>query len=275
MTTLKQALKGKLSKKELAYAQSSFDVVGDIAIIEIPPELVKKQKVIAQTLLKLLQQVKVVAKKAGIHSGKYRTQKLILLAGETRKVTEHKESGTRMRLDVEKCYFSPRLSSERLRIAQQVKKGEAILVLFSGVAPYPLVLAKNTKAKHIVGVEWNPTAHQFAQENVVLNKLSDRIALKKGNVATVVPKLKQAFDRIIMVLPKTAEKHLGTALKAAKKGARLHVYQFGAEQDFKAIKQNILKLCKASQKQCRILRLVKCGQYSPGRYRVCVDVKLV
>jgi len=275
MTTLKQALKKKLSKKELSLVVGSFDVVGDIAIIEIPRGLGRKQQIIANALLDLYQNVKVVAKKADIHKGKYRTQKIIVLAGEKRKTTEHKESGIRMQLDVEKCYFSSRLSTERLRISKQVKKNEKILVMFSGVAPYPLVIAKNSKAKKITGIEWNPTAHKFAEKNIVLNKVQDQIKVLKGDVRVVVPKLKQKFDRIVLMMPKTAEKFIDTALLASKKGTIIHLYNFGTEQEFSQIKEKVLKACVLSKKKCRILRLVKCGQHSPRKYRVCVDFKLV
>jgi hypothetical protein len=43
------------------------------------------------------------------------------MSGEKRTETTHKENGVNIKLDVEKCYFSPRLSQERLRIAKLVK----------------------------------------------------------------------------------------------------------------------------------------------------------
>ena len=76
-------------------------------------------------------------------------------------------------MNVEKVYFSPRLSEERKRIFQQVKNNETILVMFSGIAVYPIVISKNTKAKAIVGIEINPIAHKYALENLKLNKISN------------------------------------------------------------------------------------------------------
>ena len=109
-TTLRGALKGKLTEKEFSYLRAAFDLVGDIAIIEIPDELVKKEKIIADALLVLLKNVKVVCKKAGMHEGVFRTQKMKVLAGENRKETVHKENDVRVKIDVEKVYFSSRLS---------------------------------------------------------------------------------------------------------------------------------------------------------------------
>ena len=46
---LREALKGKLTKKEVAHLRAAFDIIGSIAIIEIPDELIKKEKIIAET----------------------------------------------------------------------------------------------------------------------------------------------------------------------------------------------------------------------------------
>jgi len=275
MVSLKEALKKKLTKKEMSAMRSSFDVVGSVAIIEIPEELEKKEKLIANTLIDLFKPVKTVVKKSGIHYGKYRRQKLTVIAGENTKVAEYKESGVRLKIDLEKCYFSSRLGTERLRVAKQIKPGDMILVMFSGVAPYPLVIAKNAEPEFIYGVELNPVAHKFAKENVVLNKAQDKITLYKGDVVNVVPNLKQKFDRILMPMPKTALTFLEAAFKAAKKGTIIHFYTFGKEEEFKDLRNQIKAECKKHKKKCRILRTVKAGNYAPGVYRVCIDFKLM
>ncbi|MBD3361335.1 tRNA (guanine-N1)-methyltransferase [Candidatus Woesearchaeota archaeon] len=272
---LKQALKNKLTKKQLSLVRASFDVVGTIAIIEIPDELIKKQKIIAKEVLKLNPHIKTVLKKSGIHYGEYRRQKMVFLAGVNTKITEHRESGVRILLDVEKCYFSSRLGTERLRIARQIVPKEEILVMFSGVAPYPLVFAKNTQAKAIYGVEKNPVAHDFGERNVLLNKFWEKIRLIKGDVRLVVPMIGKKFNRILMPMPKTADEFIPVALRVAKKNTIIHFYDFGREEEFRGIRKKIKKSCKQLKKKCRILRTVKCGNYSPGVYRVCIDFKMV
>lgn len=277
MVTLKQALKQKLTKKELEKLVASYDVLGSVAIIEIPPGLTKKEKLIAETLLGLHPNIKTVLKKAGIHKGKYRRQKLKIIAGERTKTAGYKENNARLKLDVEKVYFSPRLGTERKRIYQLVKPGEKVLVMFSGCAPYPVVIAKNTKAKEIYGIEINPIAHKFAVENVKLNKLKN-VKLAKGDVKKAVPKLKKqkkSFDRILMPLPKDAGDFLAYAFMVAKKGTTIHFYSFANENEFEQEKQKIKQKCKELGRKCRILRVVKCGAYAPRVYRICIDFKLV
>ncbi len=263
MTTLREELKDKLTKKEMQSLRTSFDLVGDIAIIEIPKELKKKEKIIGQALLKLLKNARTIAAEAGEYKGKYRRQKLRIIAGEKKLETTNKESGVLLSLDVSKCYYSPRLGSERLRIAKQVKKGEKILVAGSGIAPYPLVLAKHSKAKEIVGVETNPVAHKYALENVRINKTKN-IKLIKGDITK--QKLGK-FNRIISAIPHLGSKIVPALLKFAKKGTKIHIYAFAPEENLKEPAEKL-------PKQCKVLRIIKTQQVGIRRYRVCVDAEI-
>ncbi|MBI4017258.1 MAG: class I SAM-dependent methyltransferase family protein [Candidatus Aenigmarchaeota archaeon] len=274
MSALKKLLAHKLTKKQSALLRASFDIIGSIAIIEVPRELIKKQKIIAAAVLSLNPYIKTVAKKSGGHTGTYRRQKLVILAGEKTKVTEHKESGLRMKLNVETCYFSPRLVTERMRIASLVNPNEKILVMFSGVAPYPLILAKHSPAKNVIGIEMNPEAHKYAVENIALNKLQHKIMLYKGDVKKILPELSEKFDRIIMPLPKTGEEFLDAALAKIKKGGRIHLYQFAEETKFTEAEQKVLQKCKQFGKKCTILQTVKAGQHAPRVFRICLDVEV-
>ena len=189
---LKALLKNKLTKKQLELVPSSFDIVGEIAIFsDFPKELKSKEKIIANTLIKNTKNIKTVAKKIKMYSGTFRTPKLKIIAGKKTKETIHKENNVQAKLNVETCYFSPRLSTERLRIANLIKTPESVLVMFSGVAIYPLVISRNSRAKEIYAIEINPKAHKYAKENT--NK-SKKIKLFKGDVNKVLPKINKKFE---------------------------------------------------------------------------------
>jgi tRNA (guanine37-N1)-methyltransferase len=272
---LREALKKKLNKTELSHLRTSFDSIGDIAILDIPAELVKKEKIIAKAVLDTHSQFKVIAKRATEHVGKYRVRKIKVLAGENRTWTEHKESGARMKVDVNKTYFSPRSSTERLRVANQVKKKENVLVLFSGIAPFPLVIAKNAGPESITAVELNPSAHKLAKESLELNKKLKGITLIRADAKKWLSTTKGTFDRIIMPLPHTAEEFLPAALKRTKKGSTIHFYTFDEKGKFTVAREKAKAACKKVKKKCRILRVVKAGQQKPGHYRVCVDIRIL
>tara|TARA_Y100000034_G_C6870901_1_gene397612 strand:- start:131 stop:937 length:807 start_codon:yes stop_codon:yes gene_type:complete len=265
---LKQILKSKLTKKQVSLLPSSYSIVGSIAIFaHFPEELKTKEKLIANTLLKLNKNIETVAKKTKQYSGKYRTPKIKIIAGKKTKVTTYKENEIILKLNVETCYFSPRLSNERLRISNLVKPKESVLVLFSGVGPYTIQIAK--KAKEVYSIEINPTAIDFQKENILLNRL-DNVRLYKGDVNKILPTINKKFDRIVMPLPKSAEDFLKIALTKAKKGSVIHFYDFQEQSELK----NSVEKVKKHIKNFKLLKVIKCGQFGPGKFRVCVDFKI-
>jgi len=263
--TIETLLQKKLTNKQLQLLPKSQELVGSIMILEVPKELEKKEKIIAEAYLKLNKHVATVVKKTKIHSGVYRTRKVKILAGKKSKETIHHENGIKVKLHLEKTYFSARSGSERLRIAKQVKKEENVLVMFSGAGPFPLVIAKHSNAK-VTGIEINPLAHQYAIQNMALNKLP--LYMLEGNVRVVLPTIKKKFDRIVMPLPKTGEEFLKIALKKAKPNARLHLYSFLSEKDVNKEARRIAK-----EYSVKVLRKVKCGQFSPSISRICFDIR--
>jgi len=272
--SLRDQLKEFLPKKLHQYAIKSFDVIGDIAIIDIPEPLIKFEKKIAQSLLTTNKAIKTVCKKAGNRYGTYRRQPLKLLAGKRTYETIHKEYGTRLKLHIRDAYFSPRMCTERKRVADQVKNGETILVMFSGISPYPFTIAKNAHPIEVVGIELNPIAHKYAIENIKLNKTTNVLPIK-GNVRTLTPKLKQKWNRIVMAWPHGGDNFLDVGIKAAKKGCIVHFYDFGREDEFKVIENKIKTEAKKQKRKVKILRTLKCGQNKPRTYRVVVDFKMM
>ena len=246
---------------------SSYDIIGNIAVL---PEKTKNADKVARELIKNFKNIKTVAIKTGIHHGKFRLQNTKILAGKKTKTTLHKENGCAFKLNIDKAYFSPRLGSERLRIAKLVNEDESVLVMFSGIGIYSIEIARLSKAKEVFGVEINPAAHKFAQENTKLNKVTN-VKSFLGDVKKVLPKIKKYFDRIIMPLPRDAESYLNIAIKKLKPKGIINFYDFQREEDIpeKSI-EKIKKYCHP-----KILRVVKVGQYSPRKFRVCVDFNVI
>lgn len=273
-TDLKKALAEKLPREALEKLKTSFDIIGDIAILEIDEEMIPYEKMMAEFLLDTHKNVETVLKKAGTHKGDFRTQDLQYVAGVDKRETIHKENGVRLKLKVGEVYFSGRLSTERTRIMKLVRKGERILVMFAGCGPYTCVLGKNTQAKEVIGVEWNPEGHKYATENIQLNKIKNAVSYC-GNVREVVPQLEGTFDRILMPLPKNAGDFLDVALTKAKKSTIVHMYDFLHEDDFHIAHEKIESACKTKNLRCKILNTVKCGQHAPRVYRICVDFEIV
>jgi tRNA (guanine37-N1)-methyltransferase len=145
--TLKSSLEDKIPKEKLEKLKTAFDQIGTIAILEIDEPLREYEKLIGETLLTINKSISSVYRKSGAHSGEYRIQDLVYIAGEKTTQTITIENGVAMELDVATTYFSPRLANERLRIAKQVKETEKILIMFSGIAPQAFIIENQIKLK--------------------------------------------------------------------------------------------------------------------------------
>jgi tRNA (guanine37-N1)-methyltransferase len=273
--TLKDALKGRLSEEELASATKSFDIIGDVAIIEIPDEMKLKEKLFAKALLLVHPNIKVVAKKTGAMEGEFRVRPLKVIFGENRTETIHKEHGCLIKVDPATSYYSVRLSHERERISEMVKDKEHVLVMFAGVGPFALVIAKKKPKTHVVGIELNPAATSCFKENIKLNKLTNCEAVL-GDVREVIPKRFVGFaDRILMPLPKSAFNFLEVAIMAARNNAIIHFYHFGKEETvFEEAKKLVEDAAKKAGVNIEIIAQRIVRPYAPRIIQISTDFKV-
>lgn len=271
---LKQYLRDVLSIEELEQLIGSYDVIGDIAITIIPETLEQKESVIGQAILESSRKIKVVTKRIGFYGGEYRTIPLQVIAGEDRKETEVKEFGLRFKLNAETVYYSVRSGSERKRIASLVQDGESVLALFSGVAPYPLIISKYAKAAKIVGVEKNPVAHAYAKHNVAMNKKCQNIDLINEDAMELLSAGSVKYDRIIMPLPTEGERFLPGVIKALHSGGWLHFYDFQQQGQFERSSDKIAAACTTVGRRLITAEVIKCGHSGPRTYRLCTDARI-
>lgn len=204
-TTLKDFLENTLNDDELKLINRSFEIVGDIAIMEIPEKLEKHETEIGEALLKVNTHIKVILKKFGIHKGEFRTQDLVHIAGENRKDTEYKESGIRLKINPETVYFSARLSTEREKLMEKLEEDKRVLVMFSGAGPYTFVaLKKQPNLKCITSIEINPQGHNYALQSKELNKNLLKKSELFNNIVNFLRsnKLPISEKRIIQILNK-------------------------------------------------------------------------
>lgn len=272
---LKQLLKDILPDKLLPAVVGSYDIIGDIAVIIIPDELVDYQNIIGQTLLDNHPNIAVVLKRSGIYEGEYRVLPVEVIAGENRTVTELRESGVRLKLDLQQVYYSVRSGGERLRLARLTEKGERVLVAFSGIAPYPLVIAKQSSAAQIVGVEKNNQAHRYALENLRLNKKLKNIRLYNADILDWLDHISgtEGFDRIIMPLPKSGEPYLEPLLSVLKADGWIHFYDMQQLDNFEQTVRFVYDTGKLLNRSVRQHSLIQCGHCGPRTYRICVDAQ--
>lgn len=273
--SLREELAGKLTAEEANELVASFDIVGDIAVLEIPASLAKKEKLIASAVLKNHHNIRVVAKKTGGTSGEFRIRPVKVIAGEKRTNTIYKEGGCEFELDLNRTYFSPRLGTERGRVAQLVKASENVLVPFAGVGPFAIRIARRVPSATVIGIELNPDAAEYFGRNVVRNRCAN-VSLVRGDVARLLPgKYSGWADRIAMPLPKDASAFLAHAIPCLKKGGVLHYYSFGdAKNPYELAERQVKEAAVKLGRKARVLFRRVVRPYSKITVQVVVDAEI-
>ncbi len=266
--SLKDYLKGKIDDETIDDIRGSFDIIGEVVILEIHDDLEKYKELIGEAALKFTGRKAVFMKKSEI-KGIIRTRELENIAGEDISETIHQEFGCRLMLDVKKVYFSPRLATERKRVADSVKDGETIVDMFAGVGPFPVLIARNHDVE-IYSIDINPEAYKYAKKNVELNKVKDKVIPILGDVREVLKNKDLKADRIIMNLPGSAYEFLDTAVQYIKSGGIIHYYEFS--EDFQ---KPIARLEKAAYpRKVEIIDKRKVRSRSPGKWHMGIDAKI-
>jgi len=256
----------------------SFDVLGNIAIVKFPEKTKAiDKKRFAGRILKENKSVKTVLEKTGKFSGRLRKQKTKYLAGENSKEVLYRENNCTFRFNIDDTYFSPRLSNERKELANKIKKGDVVLVMFAGVAPFSIVIAKNSAAKKVSSNEINRKANEYAELNIRLNKLQDKIELLNGDIKRLVKnrKIKQKFDVIVMPRPQLQESFLKEAFSLSKKGTRIYYYAFCKVDEIDSVIKKIKEEAKRYRKKIKILNSKRAGELSPSKIRLRVDFRVL
>ncbi len=275
---LKAALQEKLSPEELALVYKSYDVIGDIAVIRIPESLLHHSGVIAEALLQQHKHVKAVWRQSSPVSGDFRLRELEWVAGERKTETVYREHGCLFKVDVKECYFSPRLGFERMRIAKLVEDSEIVVNMFAGVGVYSVIIAKHSKAAKVYSIDINPVAVRYMRENVLLNKVVDRVAPMEGDAEKIIEKtLRSTGDRVLMPLPEKAFEYLDSALSAIKpEGGWVHYYGFEhAKKEENPVEKIERKVAEKLQREnvdfeLSFGRMVR--QTGPNWYQVALDI---
>ena len=220
--TLVDALDGKMSSEELALLPRAYDLIGDIAVLEIPEELSAFSELIGTTFHKIHSNFKTVLAKKGAVSGTTRVREYTLLAGENRTNTIHTEYGCRLAVDVAKAYFSPRLLEEHNRIAQLVQPGEIIVDMFCGVGPFAIHITKHKDAK-VIAIDINQSAIDLLHESIGLNKLVGTILPVVADAHEYINDNDLLVDRVIMNHPSGASEFVADACAILKPGGMMPV----------------------------------------------------
>ncbi|MFH1310977.1 MAG: hypothetical protein ABIH65_01070 [Nanoarchaeota archaeon] len=263
-------MKNKLKKKLRA-----FDILGNIALVKFDRKTsIKEKKKFAGKIMKNNKSITTVLEKTHKFHGRLRKQQTKYITGKKTKEVLYKENECVFRFNLDNVYFSSRLSNERKEIASLIKKGN-VLVMFAGVAPYSIVIAKNSKADKVFSNEINKEANKYAQLNIELNKVKNKVTLLNGDIKKIAKKLKEKFDYIVMPRPQLKESFLKEAFMLGKRGTIIYYYDFCKDSETDLVINNIKYQAKKYKKKIKILKVKKAGEIAPYRFRIRVDFEVL
>ena len=223
---LKKLLKDVLPDDEISKVFSSFDIIGDIAIIKIPDSLLSKKNIIGHTLLSNIPNLSSIFLQNTAVDGEYRLRGLELIAGVEKYITLYKEYGCKFLVNVASSYFSPRLSTERKRMADISIENETIVNMFAGVGTFSIIIAKKIPVI-IYNIDSNLDAFILSKMNSKLNKVEKRVVSIHGDAQNILSSTDfiNIADRILMPLPEKAFEYVDVSINCLKStGGYLHFF---------------------------------------------------
>jgi tRNA (guanine37-N1)-methyltransferase len=205
-----------------------YDIIGDIAVVKVPKGSLLNAHDTAGMIMTTHCSVKTVLAQTSRVAGEFRLRPLLYLMGEKKTRTVHREFGCLFAVDIAKCYFSPRLSNERQRIASAVKPREIVVNMFAGVGCFSIMIAKKADPERVYSIDINPSAFQIMKENIRLNRVYDKVIPLQGDSKEITErKLQNVADRVLMPLPEKALEYLPIAASTLKpSGGWIHYYDF-------------------------------------------------
>ena len=272
---LKKALEGVLTTEENNELISAFDQIGNIIIVRIPESIISKKKIIGEALLNQVKIAKSVFYQASAVEGDFRTRDLKILAGEDNTETEYKEFGCKFTVDVKNAFFSPRLSTERERIANLIQNNEVVTNMFAGIGMFSIMATKKKKCT-VYSLDINPVASKLCETNIGLNKLAGKVISINGDATEIINKqLINKSDRTLMLLPERSDEFLESAINTTKNGGIIHYYShIHADKKSEAGKLSEEHYLQITPVQSEILFSKIVRAVGPRYYQTVVDVKI-
>mmetsp|Transcript_24210 Transcript_24210/g.52212 ORF Transcript_24210/g.52212 Transcript_24210/m.52212 type:complete len:646 (-) Transcript_24210:65-2002(-) len=287
----------------------SYDVVGDVAILNSLPEGDEDtQRKVGEWIMSRNKAMKICVARTNSLSTSDRSpgaSGMVQIAGPPRNpiVTSHYEYGVKCVVDLQQTFFSPRMAPERLRLSQQIARGERVLVVFAGVGMEALQIAARTEAKEVLAIEMNAVAAEClrrARRMLERNKTAtcpgggkgaaERLSIIEGDALDILPTLESAsYDRIVAPRPKegTSDGDLGTGdagkafllamLPLLKLKGEVHWYDFAADHELPncaRTRETVQAVCESLGLEMEVIHVAKVGSIAKRQFRICMDFRI-
>lgn len=267
----------------------SFYLVGDVAVISIPPALEREREGIAEAIISSHKNVRTVLQKRSMVAGDRRVAAFEVVAGGDT-VTCHREFGFAYSLDVSRVFFNPRLGSERMRAASMVRPGDRAIVPFAGVGPFAIPLA--AAGARVLALEISPEACRWMAENARLNGVGGDVEIvnvdafafcralagrfQDGEVGTAEEAIEEGrpearplglgFDRAVLPTPYGRDEILDAIIPLVRRGGLITFYTFKRRREVEGLVEDF------EGRRLAVELFRRCGNVAPGVSRWAFDL---
>jgi tRNA (guanine37-N1)-methyltransferase len=243
-------------------------------MIKIPEPLLDFKNEIGESIISVNKNISSVYLSKGVQD-EYRLHALEHIAGIDDSRTRHTEFGIILEIDIKKVYFSPRLATERYRIASQVTVDELIVDMFAGVGPFSIMISKMAEPSKIFAIDINPDAVFYLKRNLKLNSTPNVEPLEGDaeNVIKTIPGFGK-ISRVIMNLPHSGHKYLPTAMHALDTKGMIHYYEIMEHSGLELRKSDITTYGRKHNIGVDIMGVRKVHSYSPTDALIGFDIKI-
>jgi len=179
----------KLYQEFKDYWPRAYEIIGDILIVKIEPEIFDHREEIGKAMLDRIPNIRLVCADNGV-KGEFRVRDLLPVSsrdGSNNTLTKIRENGNNILIDPTKAYFSSKLSNERrgnldsaIELSHQLNRKITICDPYAGVGPsLANLLREDGLVDAILAGDLNPQAVELLEQNIAQfrKKKTDEIIL--------------------------------------------------------------------------------------------------
>ncbi|MCK4937053.1 MAG: class I SAM-dependent methyltransferase family protein [Methanosarcinales archaeon] len=272
---LRDLMKKYLEGDELDLLPRGWQILGDVVIVSLHPDLYSVQSTFGDAMLTMYPHCKSVYLDGGIEGELRRpTRKLIAARDslENPALVVHTENRCRFKLDVTKVMFSKGNLNERIRMGK-LGRGELVVDMFAGIGYFTIHMAAHARPARIIAIELNSESHHYLTENIKLNHVEDIVEPILGDCAEKTPV--SIANRVIMGYVGSTHHYLPQGIGALKPGGVLHYHETIPEKLMpeRAV-ERIMTEAHVQGRKAEIHEWHKVKKYAPGIWHVVVDATI-
>ena len=223
----------KLYQEFKDYWPRAYEIIGDILIVKIEPEVYDHREEIGRAMLNRIPNIRLVCADNGV-LGEFRVRDLLPLTsrdGSTNTLTRIRENGNNILIDPTKAYFSSRLSNERRgnlnsarELAVQLNRRITICDPYAGVGPsLANLLCEDGLVDAILAGDLNPQAVDLLEQNIdhfrkkKTDEISFTVKCQDARLWAKESEYKHTVDFLLVNLPHQTIEHMGDLLPLMKR----------------------------------------------------------